>query len=55
MLRNKYNILNNIFIFLLKDGILHNEGKFLNFWKNGPKKFPTRVEKKKRFKNWKVF
>ena len=55
MLRNKYSILNNIFIFLLKDGTLHNEVNFFNFWKNGPKNFPTHVEKLKAFENWKVF
>jgi hypothetical protein len=35
----------------LKEGILHNEGKFVFFLKNGQKKFPTYVEKYINFKN----
>ena len=36
---------------LFKDETLHDEGIFLKFLKNGQKKFPTHVEKIKRFKN----
>ena len=34
----------------MKYGILHDEEILLNFSKNGPKKFPTHVEKKNVFK-----
>ena len=36
---------------LFKDETLHDEGKILDLLKNGQKKFPTHVEKRKRFKN----
>jgi hypothetical protein len=38
-----------IFVFLLKDGTLHNEGKFLNYQKNSLFLFPTYEEKIKGF------
>jgi len=41
----------NIFLTYLKTKTLHDEGGFLEFSKNGPKKFPTHEEKKKRFEN----
>jgi len=48
--------LKNIYLSnLLKDGTLHNEGKFLEFLKKVVKNFTTRVEKFLNFENAKVF
>jgi hypothetical protein len=40
---------------LLKDGLLHNEGKFLVFLKKRSKNFTTHVGKNFNFENAKVF